>query len=388
VTLRVGLLCHVGVGGSARVAMELAAALARRGHDVHVFARRAPLGMPRAPDGVALHALESGVNGSATPKLDIDWTPAELEALMARVITVAQGVNLDVLHFHYALPFAELLDAAARRLGSARPALVGTLHGTDVSVAGARSPTRERLSRALPRFDALTTVSASHAQLARATFDLPTEPEVIPNFVDVQRFRPAGRGPVRRRPRIVTVSNFRSVKQPLALARIFRAVRSRADAELWLVGDGDGMPRVLSLLHAAGLEADTRRFGLRLDVERILPQADLLLVTSRTESFCMAALEAAACGVPTVAPRVGGLPATVIDGLTGYLFGAGDESAAVESVIRLLSDVRVRERMAAQAIWHARRFSTDAVVPRYEELYRRVIASRSEARPMTASPAA
>lgn len=387
-TFRVGLLCHVGVGGSARVAVELAAALARRGHDVHVFARCAPLGMPRPPDGVAWHVLESGVNGSVTPKLDIDWKPAELEALTARVMTVAQGVNLDVLHFHYALPFAQLLDTAARRLGNARPATVGTLHGTDVSVAGVRSPARETLSRVLPRFDALTTVSASHAQLAQATFDLPNEPEVIANFVDVQRFRPAGRGALRRRPRIVTVSNFRSIKQPLAVARIFQAVRSRLDAELWLVGDGDGMPRVLSLLRAAGLEGDTRRFGLTLDVERILPRADLLLVTSRTESFCMAALEAAACGVPAVAPRVGGLPATVIDGVSGYLFEPGDESAAVEAVMRLLCDVPVRERMAAQATWHARHFSTDAVLPLYEELYRRVIESRREARPMTASGAA
>jgi len=388
VSLRIGMLCHVGVGGSARVAMELGGALAGRGHDIHVFARRAPLGLAHPPEGVALHTLDDGRCHRATAELDSKWTPVEIEELVQRVISVARGANLDVLHFHYALPFAWVTEAVRSRLGTAAPALVGTLHGTDVSILGRRAGPQRGLAAVLPWLDGLTTVSDSHAELAAETFQLTNKPEVIPNFVDLQRFRPGPASTGERQPRVVHVSNFRSAKQPLAVARIFRKVRRRADAALWLVGDGEGMPRVRESLASAGLTSSTRHFGLRLDVESILPYADVMLVTSKTESFCMVALEAAACGLPVVAPRVGGLPVTVLDGHTGRLFAPGDETTAADAIVTLLEDAGLRERMSAEALWHARQFSSDVVVPRYEELYRRVIDQRSARGGVQVSPAA
>jgi phosphatidylinositol alpha 1,6-mannosyltransferase len=91
----------------------------------------------------------------------------------------------------------------------------------------------------------------------------------------------------------------------------------------------------------------------------------------------MAALEASACLVPVVAPRVGGLPHTVIDGHTGSLFEPGDETAAAHMVARLLGDPELRKRLGTAALWHARGYSTGAVVPRYEQLYQRVLAARA-----------
>lgn len=377
-SLRIGLLCHDSVGGSARVAVELATALAHRGHDVHLFARGAPLGRSEPPPGVKLHALDDGrAPRHVTPHLDTDWSPAEIDALAARVAAVGRSVRFDVLHFHYAIPFASVLEKAGRILGPARPALVGTLHGTDVSVLGRRPAIRKELRSILGRLDAVTTVSESHAELARRTFQLDEQPHVIPNFVDVHRFHPEQ--PPRRdtRPlRVIHVSNFRHVKQPLAMARIFCEVRRSQAAELWLVGDGEGMQRVRRLLDRAGLMGETELFGLRLDVEQVLPHADVLLVTSRAESFCLVALEAAACGLPVVAPRVGGLPETVLDGRTGHLFEPGDETGAARAVAGLLADRAARMRMGAAAVWHAQQLSTAAVVPRYDQLYRGVLDSR------------
>lgn len=374
-SLRVGLLCHVGVGGSVRAAVDLAGALATRGHDVHLFARHVPLGMVAPPTNVSLHSIE-GNGAVASPKLDVEWSEEEVKALSERVIGVTRGIGLDVLHFHYAVPFAAVVEAVRAELGDDAPALIGTLHGTDVSVQGARLEVRRTLAASLPRLDRLTTVSESHAELAVSTFSLSRPPDVIPNFVDLERFRPGPRAE-NRRPRVIHVSNFREAKQPLVMARIFRAVRRLCDAELWLVGDGEGMPAVRALLDVAGLSSDTRCFGLRLDVERILPEADVLLVTSSTESFCIAALEAAACLVPAVAPRVGGLPCTVLDGQTGCLFEPGDEVGAADAVARLVMDTELRERLAMGALWHAHRFSPDAVVPRYEQLYERTIRARA-----------
>jgi len=389
-SLRIGVLCHDSVGGSARIALDMSVNLARRGHEVHLFARRPPLGVDEHPVGVFLHTLEPGGEGRPlTPRLDVHWPAADIERLARRVTSVARAVQLDVLHSHYAVPFVAVADLAARRLGATAPALVVTLHGTDVSLLGRHRTTRDLLHATLPSLDAVTTVSASHAALAARTFRLAGAPLVIPNFVDLRRFRPSRRRHLARgRPRVVHVSNFRPVKQPLAMARTFRAARREVDAELWLIGDGEGLPSALSLLERSGLGGDVRMFGLRLDVERILPDADVMLVTSRTESFCMAALEAAACGIPVVAPAVGGLPETVLHGRTGELYEPGDEAGAAAALARLLGDAALRCVMGEAALSHARRLSSAIVVSSYDRLYRDLLAGREGRVDAEAAPAA
>lgn len=357
--MRVGLLCHRGVGGSARVAVELATALSARGHLPFVFARSPPFGLVDGAGGVAVRTLTPA--HALSPRLDSDWSAADLAAL----VDLAAGVELDVLHYHYAIPFAAVAEAVRARLGAAAPAIVGTLHGTDVSQCP--QPQVAAVADLLARADALTAVSHSLAGDASELFGLERAPDVVPNFIDVQRFRPGARTQRSTR-RIAHLSNLRPVKQPAAMARIFADARRRIDAELWLVGaDGDGT--VDALLTGAGATDGVVRFGLRTDPQAILPHADVLLMTSRSESFCLAALEAAACGVPTVAPRVGGLPELVRDGISGMLFEPGDEDAAVDALVTLLHDDLLRTRMGRAARAVAIELATTAVVPRYEALY-------------------
>jgi N-acetyl-alpha-D-glucosaminyl L-malate synthase BshA len=385
VSLRVGLLCHRGVGGSARIAVDLGNALGARGHTVHLFARTLPLGIETFGQGVTFHPLRDGDgHAPATALLDEDWSAPDLDTLVERVGSVVRSPGLDVLHFHYAIPFAWVAAQAVRRLGGRAPRLVGTLHGTDVSVHGC-SPKGPSVARDLAQADRLTTVSRSHVRLATVTFSLPTPPDLIPNFVDVGRFRPTnGRVGESAHPRrIVHVSNFRPVKDPASVVRVFARVRRDLDAELWLVGDGEAMPAVRSAVHRAGVGPHVRFFSLHPAVERVLPHADILLLTSRAESFCLAALEAAACGVPAVAPRIGGLPEVVAHGETGLLFRPTDEAEAARAVLSLLDDREAHARMKAEAARRARRFSTETMVPRYERVYRALLDGRTEALPRT-----
>jgi N-acetyl-alpha-D-glucosaminyl L-malate synthase BshA len=375
--LRIGLLCHRGIGGSVRMAIELGTELARQGCDIHVFARSAPMGMT-APAGVKFHTLNRGTRDSiVTTRLDLQWSSAELDDLIACVLSAVETEQLDVLHFHYAVPFADVLDRIGRAMGRRAPALIGTLHGTDVSVFGRRPQSRAALASALRRLDVITTVSRSHAALAVDAFGLKEPPSVIPNFVDTERFWPrTDTACAAAPPRIIHVSNFRPVKQPESMARIFVEVRRRLDAALWLVGDGQGMAPVQACLQRAGVEGDVRYFGMRTDVENIMRAADVLLVTSRTESFCLAALEAAACGVPVVAPRLGGLPEVVADQQTGLLFEPDDEQQAADAIVRLLGNPALRAKMARNAFELAQDLSAAAVVPRYLRLYRETIGLR------------
>jgi L-malate glycosyltransferase len=314
-----------------------------------------------------------GLNGDdptpASDRLEAECTAGDVRRMVERILPAAG--DLDVLHFHYAVPFAAITEEVGRRLGPRAPRLVGTLHGTDVTVFGRRPLRRVGLARRLAALDAMTTVSHSYAALAAKVFGV-AAPVVIPNFVDPERFRPPGRSTPGRRPRLLHVSNFRPVKDPEMVARVFVRVRREIDAELWLVGDGQAMRSVHRVVRSAGVDRDVRLFGLRRDVAPIVRGADLLLVTSRSESFCLAALEAAACAVPAVASRVGGLPEVVADDETGLLYAPGDEGAATEAALRLLRDSERRHRMGVAARTRAMRFSAEAVVSRYEALYRRI----------------
>jgi L-malate glycosyltransferase len=384
--MRVGLLCHSGIGGSVRIATGLASALSRRGHQVHVLARTPPAFDSLAESGVCLHTLLPTPDHDPPGGLKVAWSSDEQDAFRSLVSDVARAERLDVLHAHYAVPFAHVAAWLVRSLGQRSPVTVATLHGTDVSIHG-REPRRGRmLSEDLGALQAVTSVSRHHARLARQVLGLGELPVVIPNFVDLTRFRP----PQFRRqgkPRIVHVSNFRGVKDAPSLARVFLAVRERIDAELWLIGDGPGLPVLETVLAEAGESGAVRSFGVTTDVAPILREADLLLMTSYAESFCLAAAEAMACGIPVVATRVGGISEVVGDGATGHLFAVGDVGSAAEAVVELLASPDVRRRLGSAARRRATRFAPERVVPIYEGLYRDLLAATavSDGRPAGAA---
>jgi N-acetyl-alpha-D-glucosaminyl L-malate synthase BshA len=378
--MRIGIMCHASFGGSARVATELAIGLAQRNHQVHLFTRTLPFGEWDRGNGVHVHtAVPEWANDEHPARLLVNWSESELLAFVAHVTRVAIREKLDALHFHYAVPFAEVALKVQRYMEPLAPVLVGTLHGTDVSIHGRSPEVGLRLSRLLSQVDALTTVSENYAQLSNEVFQLPEPPQVIPNFVDLTRFYPQNplepRDP--DRPRLIHISNFRPVKDAQSLARIFVDIRKQIDAELWLVGDGPEMPAVRTIFQQCGIERDVYHWGLQQDVAPILAQADLLLMTSLNESFSLVALEAQACGVPVVSTSVGGLPEVVLDGQSGGLFPQGDHDTAVELALGILRNPDLYQRMRAAAIQQAQKFSWEAVMPRYEALYRELLYQRS-----------
>ena len=381
-------MCHSSFGGSARVATRLAEELARRGHKIHLFARTTPFGEWDPASSVMLHTTMPDREADLHPaSLYTDWPTEECRAFVSCVLDVIATDGLDVLHFHYAVPFSFIAAEVRQRLGQRSPVLVGTLHGTDVVVHGKDPVQGPQLTQALLHLDGLTTVSVAHARLSAEVLGLSAWPKVIPNFVNLSRFHPqklppSGRGRagegVRSRPRIVHVSNFRSVKGPQDVARMFVAIREQTKAELWLIGDGEEMEAVKSIFQQSGVENDVRYWGLQRDVASLLAQTDLLLMASSYESFCLVALEAMACGVPALATRVGGLPEVVVHGETGFLYPVGDYDSAVSFAVSLLSDPARHQAMREAAAQHARRFGSERIVPAYEELYQRLLHRHSD----------
>ena len=371
--MKIGIMCHSSCGGSSRIATELAKELSRRGHRVHLFTQRIPFSYFDSPNGVMLHTTTTGHKNNHYPaSLYTSWTDKEIEAFKTRVLEVTLTDKLDVLHFHYAVPFGFIASEIKQRLFQAAPSLVGTLHGTDVSVYGNDPVKGPKLAQALRHVDLLTTVSDCHARLSADVFGLLKPPAVVSNFVDLLNFRPRINSTPRSRPKIAYVSNFRPVKDPKSMAHIFLDIRKQIDSELWLVGDGPEMEAVKTIFKNSEFENDVTYWGIQKQVAPILAQTDLLLLTSLYESFSLAALEAMACGVPVLAPKVGGIPEVVIHGKTGFLYPAGEHSHAVNIAVKLLSDTGIRKKMKQRAILHSHNFDINKVVSMYEEVYGRV----------------
>ena len=331
------------------MARHLAAALERRGHSV-----------------------ETVSPGPWTATLDTSWDSLRMAHLERRLESLVHDHGIDVIHYHYAWPFARVLDRLKRRMRSAAPFVVGTLHGTDVT----HPPDGSALD-ALRSTDELTTVSDAYADLARQRLGLAVRPTVIANFVDPAAFPlsvdftdPASGRP---RPRLVHVSNFRPVKAPLGVVELFAALRERRDAELWLIGDGPELPAVLSALDRSGLRADVRVLGYRIDVGPLLADCDVLVMSSLEESFCLAALEAMAAGLAVVGPDVGGLAELTLHGRTGLLYERRDFRSGARLVETLLREDEVRLGLRRAAAEHARAFSGTAAVEAYLAVYSRAL---------------
>lgn len=167
----------------------------------------------------------------------------------------------------------------------------------------------------------------------------------------------------------------------VAVAAMEFIVERHPEATLLVVGGpsgpgGDGELATLRKRVTEGNLGSRVRFvgpvphGLVPDVYRA---ADVVLVPSRSESFGLVAAEAQACGTPVVAAKIGGLIDVIDDGTTGVLVDGWDPSDHAAAALALLDDPELTQKMGAAAVHWSRRFSWDATVRRYLELYKGVL---------------
>jgi N-acetyl-alpha-D-glucosaminyl L-malate synthase BshA len=140
---------------------------------------------------------------------------------------------------------------------------------------------------------------------------------------------------------------------------------------LVMIGDGPDRPAAEEEARILGVENSVSFLGKLDQIAPLLAAADLFLLPSQNESFGLSALEALASGVPVVGSNAGGLPEVVRDGETGFLCGIGDIPGMASHALEILTDHDRWRQMSKLAIADAReRFSEDAIVSRYEALYR------------------
>ena len=373
--LRIGMVCYPTYGGSGAVAAELGQHLARRGHTIHFISYARPFRLGNVFDENIIH---HEINSEHYPVL-----PGQLYTISAavRIRDIIHDQGLDLLHVHYALPHAVSAALAMDMLGPAeRVPTVTTLHGTDITLVGSKPSFAPAVKLGLERSDAITCVSQWLAARTCELFDICNRVEVINNFVDPDVFRP--RASRCRRERFATaderilmhISNFRPVKRVLDVIETFHRIAQRTPARLIMIGDGPEREAAQMRAVQLGIADRILMLGKQAEVESFLPIADLFLFPSENESFGLAALEAMACGTPVLGARSGGLVEVVEDGVSGRLCPLGDVDAMAEAGLDLLSDENLRSGMGRAARRQAHeKFAADRIIPRYENLYGRLL---------------
>ena len=371
--MNIGIVCYPTFGGSGVVATELGKALALKGHKVHFITYSQPVRLDIFNENLFYHEVY------IPPYPLFQFPPYEL-ALASKMVDIVQNEKLDVLHAHYAIPHASAAYMAKQILltRGIRIPIVTTLHGTDITLVGKDASYEPVVTFSINQSDGVTAVSADLRRETYASFAIEKDIEVIPNFIDLTRFRKQNKAHFQAAiapngEKLIThTSNFRSVKRVEDVLRIFVGVRAQIPAKLLLVGDGPDRARIEKLSRETGYFADIRFLGKLEAVEEVLSVSDLFLMPSEKESFGLAALEAMACEVPVVSTDAGGIPELNVTGVTGTVSPIGDVADMIKNALYVLQDDNL-PRFKAAARARAEEFSVDAIVPLYEECYRRAI---------------
>jgi glycosyltransferase involved in cell wall biosynthesis len=183
-----------------------------------------------------------------------------------------------------------------------------------------------------------------------------------------------------------SIGNLYAVKGHACLLRAAALLRDRGgDPHVVILGRGEQREPLLALADTLGLSSRLHLPGFREDAASYLGAMDMFALPSQSEGMPLSLLEAMAAGLPVVASAVGGVPEALEDGRTGLLVSPADPVALAAALHRLAANPALAGELglAAQAEVR-RRFSVDAMVSAYREIYRDACHRRAPAAPSNA----
>jgi glycosyltransferase involved in cell wall biosynthesis len=372
--VRIVFVCaSLGHGGAERHSITLANRLGERGHECHmVYVKDDPSQVERLKGAAGVHCLR------ARRYLDL----GALDSLGGLLGLIEPSVVLA------ANPYAMLYAALALRRCAVPATLATTFHATLLLSA------KEWLQMLFyrPLFwsaDCMVFVcEAQRRHWMRRLVASRRSTRVIHNGVDLAHWQPAAReeSESARRRLGYTAGDYvvgmcavlRPEKNPLQLVDAIAALRARGiPARALFIGDGPMRAAIEARAAGAGVPDAVRITGLQQDVRGPLAACDVLVLCSDTEALSLAALEAMARARPVVHTRVGGAAELIRDGDNGFLYPVGDLPRLVERLAQL-AEPGLRGRMGAAArAAVAERFTEQAMVERYENLFLELETTRS-----------
>jgi N-acetyl-alpha-D-glucosaminyl L-malate synthase BshA len=380
--MKIGITCYPTYGGSGVVATELGKALAKRGHEIHFITYAMPTRLSTFMDNIFYHEVEM----NNYPLFEF---PLYSIALASKMVEVTRFHGLDILHAHYAIPHAtsaflarEILKSETHNSMSIR--FVTTLHGTDITLTGLEPSFLPTMKFSIEKADGVTAVSKFLADKTNTQYKIDKHIEVIPNFVDIEKFKREDDEKTKcfkkniapnNEKIFIHISNFRALKRVQDVIKIFFEVRKKLEAKLLLVGDGPDRSDCERLVRELEITDHVRFMGKQDALVELLSVSDIFMIPSQSESFGLSALEAMSCGVPVISSSVGGLPELNLHNETGYIAEIGDVDRMAKYAVDLLSDKKKYELFSKNARKRAEEFSEDKIVPKYEKFYEQIVNS-------------
>lgn len=367
------ITCSLVHGGAERQTIALSNRLAERGHDCHfAYVKDDPSQLERLRGAKSVHCLQGRryIDFRALRRL------AELiEDVKPSVILAANGYSL-------------LNASLGLRWGRARASLAVSFHSSFLRSA------KERLQMLAyrPLFwsaDCALFVCERQREHWRRRGVLGRRNEVIYNGIDTEYWRVPAESERRVLRRALGFAGddyvigmsavLRPEKNHVQLVEALARLRAdRVPARALMIGDGETRPAVERLARRLGVAEWVTITGFQQDVRPFIAACDVVALTSLTEAFSLAAIEAMGSGRPVVHADVGGAPEMIRPGENGFLFPVGDTRQLVDRLARL-ADRGLRERMGVSARAAVEsRFSERAMVERYEVVLQELETQRSK----------
>lgn len=352
-----------GPGGAETVFVELAVAVAKAGHRSIALIR----GPGWVQDTLQKHGIQTFV---------LDCKGSFNVRFLWQLIQLIRREQVDIVQSH--LLGSNVYCALAGLV--ARVPVVASFHG-GVDVASnerflaAKFAVINRLSRAVVAVsEALARDLVERAGLS------PRKIKVIYNGVDTSRFALPRTGDLRRRLALPegavllgALGNIRPAKAYDVLLDAFaRVAQARSDVHLVIGGEGKG--RLFESLRAQcqrlGLESRVHFLGFVDDPAQYLSGLDVFVLSSRSEGFSIATVQALASSLPVVATRSGGPEEILVDGKTGWLVANENPEALANGLLAVLADMSKALQVASMGREDAtKRFDISAMLKAYDALY-------------------
>jgi glycosyltransferase involved in cell wall biosynthesis len=324
--------------------------------------------------------LSETLRGDGIPVTVVPTTRSADLPFLARLVRHVRRHRVDLIQTH--LLATSMYGALAGRLCGVP--VVSTFHGrVDVSAADRLVGLKFRLI-GLGASAVVFVSDDLRAHFERASLARGDRAARVHNGVDTRRFRPAPHGDLRAELGLPpdtflvgAVGNVRTAKAYDVLLRAAAILRAEAPrVRIVVAGEGYGVGplgvEIARLHRELGLEDTVRFLGFRGDVPRLMNGLDAFVLTSRSEGFSIATVEAMACGLPVVATRCGGPLEIVEPDVTGLLVDVDAPAEIAAALRRLAEEDALAARLAERARRAAEsRFSIGTMVAAYTRLYER-----------------
>lgn len=366
----IGIVCYPTFGGSGVLATELGVELSKKGHEIHFITYNQPVKLELLSNNVHFHEV-------VVPDYPLFHYPPYELALSSKLVEMVKKYNIDVLHVHYAIPHAYAAFMAKQMLNSESISIpvFTTLHGTDITLVGSHPSYKSAVEFSINNSDYVTTVSKSLKDDTINLFNIQTEINVIPNFVNLDKYKKQNL-PIdllTKNNKIIThVSNFRKVKRIDDVIDVFYGINKKIPSKLLMIGEGPEKNKAERKVKKMGIKDKVIFFGNSNETSKILSFSDLFLLTSEVESFGLSALEAMAASVPVISTKIGGIPEVNKDGFSGLLSEVGDINKMISDSLYILSSEKVLNQFKKNAREQAKKFNIQNIVPQYEKIYKKL----------------